>query len=82
MKCVGRSALRTGVIAGALAILLVPTQGAARRGPPEGSAAWLRGQEVLSRPGAALAAARAAEIPMVLQRGGATAMMSVSERTL
>jgi len=37
--------------------VLAPGTEAARSGPPEGSSAWLRGQQLLERPGPALAAA-------------------------
>ena len=46
-------------IAGSLAAILliaapIPTSGAARRGPPEGSSTWTRSQQLLERPAAAL----------------------------
>lgn len=37
--------------------VLAPVTEAARRGPPEGSSAWMRGQQLLERPATALASA-------------------------
>jgi soluble lytic murein transglycosylase len=49
----GIAALCFGLLLGAPA----PDTEAARRGPPEGSSAWLRGQRLLARPAPALASA-------------------------